>query len=200
MTGMDDDTLRRIIGRSDPARSMASADDHDITRLMEEAMSDTRSTPQSTSGAPSASRRPWLFGGLGVLGAAAAAAVAVPLALGPASSVTVLEQPAAGGPAAMCAVLTPEFVAEADSAFRAEVTGIDGGTVTLHVLDRFAGEVGDTIEVPQGTSAGVDGEPITFEASTTYLLATRDGMILTCGTSGVDSPELDAIYTRAFPG
>ncbi|MET0589794.1 MAG: hypothetical protein ABWZ77_01335 [Naasia sp.] len=199
--GIDEETIRRLIKKVDPARSLAPASDADITRLTEDAMTDTSNTttPSTTDRRP-ARRRAGLFGALGAVAAVAATAVILPLAAGSSSAITELEQPAASGPAAACAPVSADYVAQAQSAFSARVTSIEDGTVTLSVQDRFTGEVEDTVEVAQGTNSGVDGEAITFEADTTYLISTNGEMILTCGTSGVDSAELRAIYDAAFPG
>ena len=194
MTELDPRRLRALIKNADPASSLAPLRADQIARLTEDTMSSTTRTDSSTR------RRPWLFAGLGVVAAGAAAAIAIPLALGTGGAPSVLDQPQAGGPAAMCAEVTAEVIAGTDSAFRATVTGIADGKVTLTVDHRFTGEIGGTVEVPQGTAAGVDGEPIAFENGQTYLIATRAGTVLTCGISGIDSPELEILYERAFPG
>ncbi|MCM6761877.1 hypothetical protein NB037_05530, partial [Rathayibacter sp. ZW T2_19] len=127
--------------------------------------------------------------------------VALTLALGPGSAPTRLEQaPAGSGLSAMCAVVTAEAIADSDTAFRAEATGIDGDVVTLTVLDALHGEVGETVTAPQGGGTAIDGEPLRFDEGSTYLLATRDGVISTCGLSGEDSPELAELYAEAFDG
>ncbi|PTL72566.1 hypothetical protein C1I63_06690 [Rathayibacter caricis DSM 15933] len=195
MTDPDAHELRRLIRAADPASSLAPLRDDQLARLVEDAM--TQNPARTT-----ARRRAPLFAGLGALaGGLAAAAVALTLALGPGSAPTRLDQPPAGsGLSAMCAVVTAEAIADSDTAFRAEVTGIDGDVVTLSVLDVLHGEVGDTVTAPQGGGTAIDGEPLQFAEGETYLLATRDGVISTCGLSGEDSPELEALYTEAFGG
>jgi hypothetical protein len=195
MTDPDAHELRRLIRAADPASSLAPLRDDQLARLVEDAM--TQNPARTT-----ARRRAPLFAGLGALaGGLAAAAVALTLALGPGSAPTRLDQPPAGsGLSAMCAVVTAEAIADSDTAFRAEVTGIDGDVVTLSVLDVLHGDVGDTVTAPQGGGTAIDGEPLQFAEGATYLLATRDGVISTCGLSGEDSPELEALYTEAFPG
>jgi hypothetical protein len=99
----------------------------------------------------------------------------------------------------MCAQVTPEAVAGAGTSFRADVRSIADGTVTLSVSERFAGEVGDTVTVTQGVGAGIDGEPIVFVDGESYLLsATTDGVIITCGVSGIADEGLTAVYDAAF--
>lgn len=143
--------------------------------------------------------RPWLVAGGGVLAAGAAAAFLVPALLAP-PSVTVLRLSDADPVTQMCLEITPDVVAGADLAFRAEVTGIEGGTVTLRVTERFAGEVSDLVQVAQGDDTPIDGAPLVFAAGETYLISTDSDVIGSCGESGVASPELEAIYDAAFPG
>ncbi|WKK70559.1 hypothetical protein Q0F99_11910 [Rathayibacter oskolensis] len=136
---------------------------------------------------------------MGALSAGAAASLLLPLAFGVGGgAASTLELPATGGPMAMCAPVDPAALQPAEVAFRAEVTGIDQGVVTLSVVDRYAGEVADTVEVTQSPESAVDGAPITFEQGVDYLVAASGGTILTCGLSGPDSPELERIYREAF--
>ncbi|MCO7219138.1 hypothetical protein [Klenkia sp. PcliD-1-E] len=101
---------------------------------------------------------------------------------------------------ASCAALTPELLAGSDVAFAGRVTAISGGVVTLETVQRFAGDVGGTVEVAQGDGSVVDGAPITFEQGRTYLLTADDGTIGSCSGSGPDSPELRALFDQAFGG
>ncbi|KZX22334.1 hypothetical protein ACH61_00487 [Rathayibacter tanaceti] len=98
----------------------------------------------------------------------------------------------------MCSPVTAAALAPAQLAFRAEVRSIDRRTVTLRVLERFAGEVGDSVTVGQGRESAVDGAPIAFETGVDYLIAADGDTILTCGLSGQSSPELAALYREAF--
>jgi hypothetical protein len=100
----------------------------------------------------------------------------------------------------MCLEITPDVVAASDIAFRAEVTGIEGGVVSLRVTERFAGEVGDIVQVDQGDDEPIDGAPLVFVDGATYLVSTEGTTIGSCGESGIVSPELEAIYDAAFPG
>ncbi|CAN3701172.1 hypothetical protein MMX123_01165 [Microbacterium sp. MM2322] len=156
--------------------------------------------PQNTSPRSRVNRPGLLLGAIGA-GAAAIAAVvlAVPVIVGTSVVATALTQPGAGGPAAMCAQVTPEAVAAAGTSFRAHVRSIADGTVTLSVDERFDGEVGDTVTVAQGVGAGIDGEPIVFVEGETYLIsASTDGVIITCGVSGIADAGLTAVYDAAF--
>lgn len=145
------------------------------------------------------SRRGPVLGAIAGFAALAAAALALPLVIGATGGdPTALRQPEDAGPAAMCAVLTPELLAQVDEAFRATVTGVEDGTVTLTVSDRFTGDVEDTVEIPQGDDSVVDGASLVFVDGKTYLIAAVDGTVASCGASGVDSPALAEIYDAAF--
>ncbi|QHC69501.1 hypothetical protein [Rathayibacter sp. VKM Ac-2801] len=144
-------------------------------------------------------RSPWLTLGVGALSAAAAASLLLPFALGfSGTSSSAFQLYGTGGPSAVCSPVTAEALSAAQVAFRAEVRGIDGAVVTLHVLDRYAGEVGDVVTVTQSAESAVDGAPITFENGVDYLLAVEGDTVLTCGLSGPGSPELTALYREAF--
>ena len=73
-----------------------------------------------------------------------------------------------------------------------------GDTVTLAVTDRFRGDVGDTVVTTQGDGAISDGGPLVYEAGRTYLIASADGTVLSCGLSGIASDELAAVYDATF--
>lgn len=195
MNDAPQDALRRLLRAGDPASSLPHLRSDQIVRLTEDTMNAQNATPRTRI------RRPGLL--LGAIGtgvaAVAAVAIAVPAIFGTPVATTALTQPGAGGPAAMCAQVTPEAVADAGTSFRADVRSIADGTVTLAVTERFAGEVGDMVTVTQGVGAGIDGEPIVFVDGESYLLsATTDGVIITCGVSGIADEGLTAVYNAAF--
>jgi hypothetical protein len=101
---------------------------------------------------------------------------------------------------AMCMALSPELIRQGELAFRADVTGIDAGIVTLQVTERFQGDVGDLVQVEQGDGVPIDGAPIVFENGATYLISSDGETIGGCSGSGVASPELEALFDEAFPG
>lgn len=196
MTDMDDYEVRRLLRTVDPARA--------VPPLAADELAERVATASGTSGASAAPaprrRSPWLIAGVGALSAGAAASLLLPFALGvvDGGAATALTLPATGGPMAMCSPVTAEALAPSELAFRAEVSAIDGRTVTLHVLDRFAGNVGDTVTVTQGEESAVDGAPIVFETGIDYLVAADGSTILTCGLSGQASSELTRLYREAF--
>ncbi len=195
----DDDDLRRMIARADPSASLHPLRSDQLTRLTETTINRKDTIDGSRTRPARTTRRAWALGGGGVgIAAIAAAAFIVPGTWGPATSSTTLNQPAGGGPAAMCAEVTPDALAGYDSAFRAVVTTVEGDMVTLTVSDTFKGDIDKTVMVPQGDGGGVDGEPLVFADGGTYLISTQDGTIVTCGVSGQDTPELDALYRQAF--
>jgi hypothetical protein len=194
------DATRGLIRRVDPAATLAPVSADRLTRLTEDAMSTeltTRPPAETTRSRPG--WRTWVIAAAGTLAAGAAAALVLPTLLVP-STVTTLELSNTDPLTQMCLEITPEVVAAADLAFRAEVTGIEGGIVSLRVTERFAGEVGDIVQVTQGDDEPIDGAPLLFVDGATYLIATEGTTIGSCGESGIVSPELEAIYDAAFPG
>ncbi|MBN9611990.1 MAG: hypothetical protein J0H64_00725, partial [Actinobacteria bacterium] len=178
----------------------------EIARLTEDTMTRSQTDTATQARRPERSRRRGLLlGGLGVIIAGAAAAIAIPLLVSPGAPSTQLQQ---RGVAAKCMPIDASMLAQASSAFRGTVTGVEQGVVTIRVTERFAGKVGDTVEVPQGDGvAGPEGEvvasdggPLTFEPGKEYLIAVSDGAVSTCGMSGTADPELEQLYREAFPG
>lgn len=186
----EDEQLRKRLARIDPSASLQPASETEILRMVQ----NITSTP-----APARSRKPiWLGLGALTVGAAAAAVVGIVLTA-PGGDATRLTAPSGGGPAASCAVLTPETMAGADLAVAGTVVSIDGDEVTLEVTERFAGESADRIvveqqdpDLPSELSAGA------FEQGQDYLISSIDGVITTCGQSGPSSPELEQLYRDAF--
>ncbi|QHC54626.1 sigma-70 family RNA polymerase sigma factor [Rathayibacter tanaceti] len=191
MTGTDDEDARRLLRAVDPARSLPPLSRDELAEHIAIATGARTTRPRR--------RSPWLIVGVGALSAAAAASLLLPFALGVGGgSTSTLTLPSTGGPSAMCSPVTAAALAPAQLAFRAEVRSIDRRTVTLRVLERFAGEVGDSVTVGQGRESAVDGAPIAFETGVDYLIAADGDTILTCGLSGQSSPELAALYREAF--
>jgi hypothetical protein len=198
--------IRRVIRRADPAATLAPVSADRLTRLTENALTTELSTTDSTA-RPAASPpkrsgfalRGLVVAGAGVLAAGAAAALVLPGLVTP-PTVTVLALDAGDQLTTICLENTPETVATSELAFRAEVTGIDGGTVSLRVLERIKGDVGDVVQVEQGDAEPIDGAPIVFIDGETYLIASDGSTIGSCSASGIVSPELEALFDAAFPG
>ncbi|SMH44608.1 DNA-directed RNA polymerase specialized sigma subunit, sigma24 family [Rathayibacter oskolensis] len=204
--GMSDDEIRWRMRSTDPARGLAPLTAGELGVRLAAATGGAaapsgvapRSDPRSDP-SPDRRRSRWMIAGVGALSLAAAATLLLPLAFGlGGGAATRLALPATGGPASSCAPVTAEALVPAELAFSAEVTSIDGGVVTLRVLDRFAGEVGDSLEVTQADESAVDGAPIAFEPGVDYLIAATGGTVLTCGLSGPASAELGDVYREAF--
>lgn len=187
-----DRALREQLRAADPAQRIAPLPDTWLDYRMEEIMIETTTTPAVPT--PRA-RRAWVP----LVGAAAAAAIAVPLVLGGTPTTEQLAQPNDGGLAlGSCLPVSPEGLLAQEQAFAARVIALDGGIVTLEVTERFAGEVADRVEVQQVDAITSDFSSVPFEAGESYLVAASDGMISGCGLSGTDSAELRAIYDAAF--
>ncbi|MCJ1686745.1 hypothetical protein [Rathayibacter sp. VKM Ac-2927] len=211
MTAIEDSELRRLVRSTDPAEGLAPLTRAQLAEHRERATGGQATGGPAVGGPgtdpgdsdPAAVRRrrsPWLIVGVGALAVGAAASLLLPFALGVTTggSASALRLPATGGPMDQCAPVTAEALAPSQLAFRAEVASIDDGTVTLRVIDRFAGDVGDAVTVTQAAESAVDGAPIVFERGIDYLIAADGDTILTCGLSAADSPELTSLYREAF--
>ena len=193
MNDSPDDELMARLRAADPLPDLPALRPERLDQLLEDTVTTTAAAPTT--------RRPRAL----LLAAAAAGVVAVgggALYLTTAEGgTTVLTTAPGGGPAASCAALTPEGLAGSDLAFAGRVTGISGGTVTLEMTQRYAGDVDDTVEVTQGDAGVVvDGAPIVFEEGASYLLVADDGTIGSCSGSGPDTPELRSLFDEAFGG
>lgn len=121
-------------------------------------------------------------------------------------STTVIAAPtpsvdASPGPAASCAVITPESLRDgAALAFEATVDRIEGDQVYMDVDTRYVGDVAEVVRIPQQPSdLPSEMTPGAFVVGTSYLLSiTPDGYIAACGQSGPATDELRAIYDEAF--
>jgi len=195
MTQDQSATQRAMISAADPASGIPPLRDDQTIALAQQAVdAGERRAP---------ARRPVRRSLIaGVVAAAAAvvvvgAAIAIPLANVPAQDPLTIEQ-VPGGIMAKCVEPTAETLAEySDMLFRADVSAITDGVVTLRVTETITGEPGSVVEVAQGDGAVSDGGPLVFEQGATYLLATNDGLILSCGLSGVASPQLEGLYDDA---
>ncbi|GGN27905.1 hypothetical protein GCM10011609_83540 [Lentzea pudingi] len=85
----------------------------------------------------------------------------------------------------------------AQMAFEATVLKLEGNVVTLRVDRAWAGEA-DLVEVRNTTNSPMllGFEP---EVGRKYLVAASDLQVMGCGYSGIDEPELRAVYDEAFP-
>lgn len=190
MNDMDHDDLRSTLRQADPAASLPPLRADRFERLLKDTTMADTAAPTTTT------RSRFAFAAVGGLAAAGIAAFAIVASI-PAQAPTVLEA-APGGIALKCANVTVDSFADVDLAFEAQVTSIAGGTVTLHVTDRFAGEVADTVVTTQGDGQISDGGPLVYEPGATYLIASVDGRVLSCGQSGVENSELRSVYDAAF--
>lgn len=202
MTGsrfrQDDEHLAHHLRAIDPAHGVDPLPEHRIEDII---MNITTEEPAEVT--PEATRAPGRPRRLPVVAAlvtAAAAAAIVTSAIVTQSSpgeTLALEQPEPGI-FAMCAPITAEFIADTDVAFEGRVSGIEGATVTLEVLQQFTGEPVSTVTVPQGTSELIELTTERFEIGGAYLISAVDGVVTTCGISGSSTPELKALYEKAF--
>lgn len=194
----DDNQVVAWMRDADPVSDLPPLPKWQLEHLKETAMTTPATTP-----APVKSRRRFIAIA-GISAAAAAAIIGGVVIAGPnattgGGAVTALSAPDAGGPAAMCAEVTPEALASSTLAFRGTVTSISDGLVTFRVDDVFTGDLEQTVTIPQGDpDSQVDGAAPVFQDGTTYLVSTTDDVIRTCGLTGEDTAALDTLYSQAF--
>lgn len=197
----DDDLLRDRLRHVDPARDLAPVQPTWLSHRMEQTMTDqTTAERATTTTTPSRLRRVWIPAAAAAV-LVAGAAIVVPLALAGAPTTDVLALPNEGGiSTGSCLPVTPEGLQDQEKAFAANAIAVEGDVVTLEVTERFAGEVADRVEVTQLDAIDSDFSSVWFEVGESYLVAAGDGTVRGCGLSGVDSPELRAVYGAAFGG
>jgi hypothetical protein len=187
--------LRATIAAADPAADTPALRADQSIALAQQAVDDAETMPTRRS--PRRARMAGILAGSAVVVGAIVAAVAIPLSNPPAPEPMTLQQ-VPGGTSAKCIAPDAAMLAQtSDMMFRADVSAITDGVVRLDVTETLVGEPGSVVEVTQGDGLISDGGPLVFEDGATYLLATSDGVILSCGLSGIDSPELESIYAEA---
>lgn len=104
--------------------------------------------------------------------------------------------------AARCAVLSPRLIADNDTAFLAEATGITNDVVTLEVRKVYAGDPGDEIRIKGLVGDGVRSRQTIgvprLQLDQRYLMASSDGVLAPCGISGPETDKLTRMYEKAF--
>lgn len=105
----------------------------------------------------------------------------------------------------MCMAIDAEFLKTFPMAFEARVDAIAGKDVTLKVTHVFKGEPGNAVVIEQPELTAADFSGFDFKAGEDYLISvaddglpTPDTQIALCGFSGPATPELLAVYQKAF--
>lgn len=196
---MTDDELRQSLAAADPAADLPPLSAEELTTMIERATK----APQTPTGGWG--RR------LGIAAAVAAVAGAgtwlVWPHLVPAAPIVTTEPvvrlvlPESHDPMMSCPMLEPELFADAQLAFAATVTGLAEETASLKVSTDFHGVVPAGLEVERTTPEDADFSGFDLVIGESYLFTTLESSsqtIALCGMSGPDSPELRAIYEKAF--
>ncbi|MDQ7991845.1 MAG: hypothetical protein AAGC63_01575 [Propionicimonas sp.] len=199
-----DQDLRAVLRSADPAASLTPLEHDRITRMV-------NTTSSQPAGAPGASRRPRrrpvLLGLAGAAGVAAAAFAVVSALTPAATAATRIALPAGDGgmAAGSCLAISPESLAPLPLAFQGAVQKVTGDVVTLEVTHVFRGEPGSTVEIEQPDLTAGDFSAFDFAVGQDYLIAAGDLdpaqpelEVALCGLSGPTSPELRAVYEKAF--
>lgn len=99
---------------------------------------------------------------------------------------------------ASCLPFSEDILAEMPVAFEGTVTGVDGDTLTLDVVQWYTGGEADEVIItaPLGMEALIGGIP--FEEGGAYLITATDGVVNYCGYTAVATPELREVFASAF--
>jgi hypothetical protein len=187
------------------------ADQTQVARLLEDAMSHPLDTPTRAASPQNADPRrrtplTWLVAAAAVLVIAGVGAFAVfwgedqppiPTAQDPVPSVMELgaRPPAAG----KCAVPTAELLGYQQTAFDGTVTSIEDRTVTLEVGHWYRGGDADIVTV-QAPPAALQALLLAadFQQGQRYLVSANEGFVTVCGFTAPYNDDLAALYAEAF--
>ena len=217
----DDAELRERLRSTDPARSLPPVDPDRVARLLEETM-DTESireeaapgtAPVRETGARGRNPLTWVVAAAAVVLIAGAVLFGVlrhddtgtvPDAGPPAAphqTTTRLAAPQPEAYRARCMAPNAGTLARQTLAFDATVRSIEGGVVTLDPSHFYAGRATDLVTVrAPGADLRALVSAVKFEPGGRYLVAASGDTVAICGMSATWTPELAALYHRAFEG
>ncbi|MCP3421579.1 hypothetical protein [Nocardioides pinisoli] len=106
-----------------------------------------------------------------------------------------------GSTAGKCAMPSAEVLSTFDTAFEGTVTSVEDGTATLEVEQWYAGGEASTVTV-EAPGGSLDDllMAVDFQEGQTYLVSADGDRVTLCGFTAEVDPELEAMYTEAFPG
>ncbi|WP_430790679.1 hypothetical protein [Actinoplanes sp. G11-F43] len=190
----DDDDLRELLRRADPAAALAPAAPDHVRQLTEEAMSRTHTRRWAL---PVAAAALVLVAGGAAWALNRPAAEVVPPAIGAASPAPAVWLTTAGV-LAKCVEPTASRLSEiSDFAFEGAVDSVEKDVVTLKVTTVFRGDKTESVQVEQ--SADHSEANARFEVGESYLVASAEGRVLICGYTGpADAFGLRDLYEEAF--
>ncbi len=106
---------------------------------------------------------------------------------------------APGAAPARCMAPSADVLAGLEQPFRGKLSTLEGNTATFSVEHHFDDATFETVTLTAPDWGLFDlAMPLTVGA--TYLITSSDGMLSLCGLSGESTPELEALYTKAFDG
>lgn len=208
MSRMNDDELRALLSRRDPAadRPADAGSSPKAQALWESIMStsvDERTSASRTS-TPARPRRR-----MAMIAAAAAAVTAIgvgtaiigqyaaPERTSPTASAMALRFQDSGL-AEACAPFEVAFLQQMPVAFQGKVVET-GDTSTVLRVDRWFRGGQDGVTTVRVSTPGPDNsESVHFGMGETYLVSARDGVVSSCGYTGGLTPEFLADYEKAF--
>lgn len=213
------DPLRERMARRNPVPSDAPVDPVDgpaARALLESVMNSpvtsgptATPTPSDERARPGHRRRQWLLAAAAAVVLAAGTGIGIAAVIGaddgsnvgggpaPARAVT-LALPQSDPLTSICTPFDPAGLAAQQVAFAGTVTAVAPRAVSLKVDRWYRGGTAATVDitVPEGFTAALDG--VDFAVGKKYLVSATDGVVGSCGNSGEATPELTAIFDKAF--
>jgi hypothetical protein len=105
-----------------------------------------------------------------------------------------------GSNAGKCAMPSADVLSRFDTAFEGTVTSVDGGAATLEVEQGYACGAAATVTVQaRSTARAALLLAVDFQEGQTYLVSADGDRVTLCGFTAETTPELEALYTEAFP-
>lgn len=215
MSRMNDDQLRALLSRRDPAAGPpADAASGTARALWEQIMTTPVDERISTAARPAAGARPRrrLVFALAAAALVAVAGVGTAVTIGssapgrPDQSVAVAppaaRQLALGMPdtsvASACAEFDLAFLRRMPVALQGTAVEVADTSVVLRVDRWFRGGSADTTTVRVSRPGPAVSEGVDFTAGRTYLVSAQDGTVSGCGYTGELTDDLLAAYDKAF--
>ena len=105
-----------------------------------------------------------------------------------------------GSSTGKCAMPSAEVLSTFGTAFEGTVTSVEDGVATLEVNQWYAGGDASTVTVEAPSKALEDLlMAVDFQEGQTYLVSADGDRVTLCGFTAETTPELEALYSEAFP-
>jgi hypothetical protein len=214
MNRMNDDQLRAVLSRRDPAAGPPADASGNARVLWEQIMTtpvDERTSTTIRPTGPAKPRRRPMFA-LAAAALAAVAGVGTAITIGPSASDRPDQSVAVAPPAARqmalgmpdssiassCAQFDLTFLRRMPVAFQGTAVEVADTSVVLRVDHWFRGGSADTTTVRVSRPGPDSSEGVDFTTGKTYLVSAQDGTVNSCGYTGELTDDLLALFDKAF--